>query len=631
MSVQNAGLIIKEARQKAGLSQEQLSEGVCTPLSLSRIENGSAGVSPGTFQALMAHAGVNCTAFPAFANRTDFDCFYSLKRVRFFLDSWQLAEAYAELERIEQWNWADNRFYYQEWLLLHGRLQFRSGCGDHAQIYESLLDALHISQPELDLMNFRHQFLSVNELELLICLAQEALYLARVSDCLHICTQISSYLTHIPLSFLDKDRLLAENGIAYAKYLLAVSDYEKALETSNYFRHQMAVNLDDGLLHELTFLTALGYYYTKETTQAYTYFKTAFFSAHAIGSCYATICKDYVLTHWDFVLPEGFSAFADIPLTSFPSKKAISSSLSDGTYDLSSPEALSIGGLIQSLRLEQSISQTVLCQGLCSKSKLSKIENGTLQPDVILAQTLLQRLGISDRVFTFYGDAKQSALQTLLFSLVQTPQRERQLIHHYINEMKHLCSQKDTLYMQWILFWEATTNETDAPIRPQKLYNALAVTLPDFTFNSVYGTCLSWAELGILNNLCSSHADADPARGTFYFYQLLEYYTNSSMDILEKKRLFPVTISMLIRHLYRQKRYSEILSLVSNFPALKDSIYFIGNVFAHYCQALAECGKSTEAVLYGCYSYYCMLGEESYANADALKNDLLHDFQITLL
>lgn len=56
MGVRNAGKAIREARLKAGLTQEQLSKGVCSVLSLSRIENGSAGVSPVTFQALMAHA-----------------------------------------------------------------------------------------------------------------------------------------------------------------------------------------------------------------------------------------------------------------------------------------------------------------------------------------------------------------------------------------------------------------------------------------------------------------------------------------------------------------------------------------------------------------------------------------------
>ena len=49
MSVRNAGKTIREARIKAGLTQEQLSEGVCSVLSLSRIENGSAGVSPVTY------------------------------------------------------------------------------------------------------------------------------------------------------------------------------------------------------------------------------------------------------------------------------------------------------------------------------------------------------------------------------------------------------------------------------------------------------------------------------------------------------------------------------------------------------------------------------------------------------
>ncbi len=59
MSVRNAGTTIKEARLKAGLTQEKLSENVCSVLSLSRIENGSCGVSPSTFQALMQHAGVS--------------------------------------------------------------------------------------------------------------------------------------------------------------------------------------------------------------------------------------------------------------------------------------------------------------------------------------------------------------------------------------------------------------------------------------------------------------------------------------------------------------------------------------------------------------------------------------------
>ena len=76
MSVRSAGKTIREARIKAGLSQEKLSDGICSLQSLSRIENESAGVSPSTFQALMARAGAPCEVFPVFENWNDCDCFF---------------------------------------------------------------------------------------------------------------------------------------------------------------------------------------------------------------------------------------------------------------------------------------------------------------------------------------------------------------------------------------------------------------------------------------------------------------------------------------------------------------------------------------------------------------------------
>ena len=122
MSVRNAGKAIREARIKAGLTQEKLSDGICSTLSLSRIENCTAGVSPSTFHALMSRAGTECEAFPTFASRTDFDCFYTLKRARFYLEAWQFEDAYHQLMSVQDMNWADNRFYYQEWLLLQYRI-----------------------------------------------------------------------------------------------------------------------------------------------------------------------------------------------------------------------------------------------------------------------------------------------------------------------------------------------------------------------------------------------------------------------------------------------------------------------------------------------------------------------------
>ena len=82
MGIRNAGIIIKEARLKAGLTQEQLSHGICTLNSLSFIENSRYGVSSSTFQALMAKAGSPCEAYPIFRDSKEFDAFICLKNAR---------------------------------------------------------------------------------------------------------------------------------------------------------------------------------------------------------------------------------------------------------------------------------------------------------------------------------------------------------------------------------------------------------------------------------------------------------------------------------------------------------------------------------------------------------------------
>ena len=78
MGIYNASNLIREARQKAGLTQEQMSEGICSPKVLSRIENGLTNVSHATFQALLERAGAPRSAFPVFDSREGFTCFYAL-------------------------------------------------------------------------------------------------------------------------------------------------------------------------------------------------------------------------------------------------------------------------------------------------------------------------------------------------------------------------------------------------------------------------------------------------------------------------------------------------------------------------------------------------------------------------
>ena len=633
MSIRNAGKTIKEARLKAGMTQEQLSEGICTVLSLSRIENGSSGVSPVTFQALMAHAGAPCEVYPIFASRTDFDCFYSLKRARYFLNSWQLQECYDELAAIESKSFADNKLYYQEWLYLYGSLLIRSGCHEHSDIYAIFLEAIHTTRPEIDFADFRQLFLSTTEIELLIAIAQEFLYLNDSDTCYIICSQIASYLASAELDYLKKDFLEAEYAISYSKYLLYIKDYEKVLSIADVYRHKMVQDSEDAPLLELTFLTALGYYYTGKKDAAYTYFKNTFYSAHAIESYYATICRNYLIEHNLFVLDNYLSKMEDISRINFPTKKVIdTSNLTDGTYDFFSPDILTIGRLIHDLRKEQCISQTILCQGLCSKSKLSKIENDLLQPDIFLAEALLQRLGISERVLTFWGNERESEIFQLHFKLMHCRLLTNEQKMDYMNRFRNLISEKKPNLLQSYIIDTCSLLNSPTEII-DRLQTGLYYSLPQFDIRLIHNYRLTWSELSLLNNIAYNYRSIDNEKCILYFSKLFDYLYINSLDILLVKNVFTLTYFMYSHSLYVQGRYFEVTRLLNDdsYKIHKGNSATFSYFLFYYCQSLAECKQLVTATKYAHYT--CSIQElyELTINSNALKNYLQDDFGICII
>lgn len=306
--------------------------------------------------------------------------------------------------------------------------------------------------------------------------------------------------------------------------------------------------------------------------------------------------------------------------------------MSDGTYDLLSPNVLTLGALIRELRTEQNISQTTLCQGLCSKSKLSKIETGALQPDIILAQTLLQRLGISDLVFTFYGNEKETRLTELHTRLNKLTLKDIETAQKYMDEMQGLISEKDTLYLQQLMIHNIFF-EANSVTKTKKLFETLSLTLPNLDINCIREYRLSWIEASLLNSFCSATRQSDSlAKAIRYFYKIFEYFDYIPTDILEKKRIFPVTLGILIRFLYAEKRYAEAIELNTFFkPTVNCSLYFTAQIYVHYCQCLAECQQSNAAYQYGMYARYCYLLTESPDYATVITDEMKRIYNINLL
>lgn len=315
-----------------------------------------------------------------------------------------------------------------------------------------------------------------------------------------------------------------------------------------------------------------------------------------------------------------------LPLNSFPLKQVTDTKLySDGSYDLFAPEVITLGSLIRELRMEQKISQQALCYGLCSKSKLSKIENNTLQPSVILAETLLQRLGISDRAFTFYGDDKEAILHDIRIKISFSPSHDFLSANPQISNALLLA--ENNLYQQYFLYRHAIAQDDNVQ-KINELLDALRITQPDFNFTISSSMSFSLCELNILNHLCAAYTQqAMPIKGILLYYQLLEYLLHYPRDILDKKRIISIFLAEMSSNLFATGHFAELCDLSPYFvlPAMKGYVYYVGIAHANYAQALGKCKRINELPINCCYAYYNFLITKS-KHATLFQKEILQDW-----
>lgn len=634
MSIQNRGKIIKSARKKANLSQEQVCAGICSVEMLTQAENGLLSLSASYFDALMSRTGSSFSAYPYYKSRSDFDCFYALKQALFYINSWQFENAYTELGFIEKQNWAENKFHYAEWILLHGKLQFLSDCCHHEKNYAFLLHGLRLTNPDINLLDFSNHLFSITEIEFLLLLAEETLYLKNYEECHSICSQIKQYLSQTHITYLDKERLLAQTALVLTKYNIAINNYDTAFSTIEPHCHQMAVNSEDLQLLRLTFLKGLCLYKKEESETALKLLKTALYSAHAIDSCYATICTNYLKGTTDIDM----KALFPLPLSELKNYKT-KYHVFLTQNDFAVPPTplylsyLSLGEIMKELREEQHLSQEIICQGLCSKSALSKIEHNRMQPDIYLTEALLQRLGISERPFEFYGNKQEHEFYTLKFKSMHTQLLGKEFLTTTISKLEEIAVSKNVVQTQILRLSQAPLCAA-VEEEIQMYYKALNLTLPHFDISRIHEFRLSWAELTILNNIAHLYIKTDiPTKSIYYFNQLESYYQSANPSIILKKNVYVPMIEMYCHTLYNQKHFKDILHLFKkeHFELSKSNSNYYSFLLFYYSQALGECKNYELATTLG--NYACALSKLHCLqnNARCLKRYFKEDFNIELI
>ena len=256
--------------------------------------------------------------------------------------------------------------------------------------------------------------------------------------------------------------------------------------------------------------------------------------------------------------------------------------------------------------------------------------SGDLQPDIALAEALLQRLGISERAFTFWGSEKDARFYDLKFKLIHDQLLPKETRREYQAEMERLVDGESALYRQEYLVDIAYEPE-DPRERILRLSEALGLTLPDFDIYNLSGYRLTWQELSILNLMAQSYqAAGEQGMATLFYSHILHYVEKNRMDILFLNTFLPNVYYRYCQTLYRQNHYAELIALCEriDITALKCNTNNLGGYLFYYSQVLAEASRTEEAVLAAVQS--CALNDlvGLFRNAPILKDGFREDFFI---
>lgn len=199
------------------------------------------------------------------------------------------------------------------------------------------------------------------------------------------------------------------------------------------------------------------------------------------------------------------------------------------------------GEFIAKLRTEKDISQSELCAGLCTKSMLSRFERGEREPEKLMQNRFLTRLGVAPENyenFLYYDDYCRW-------------EKRQGIIHHILEEKmgtakELLESYRQEYDMEYVLekqFYLAMLAQIERYEGADKIYlaelfeNALALTVSDFKNGGFLERVLSLEEINLL--LEYIHCSEGPLAA---YEEVLGYIDKMERDLLGMAKIYPKTV-----------------------------------------------------------------------------------------
>lgn len=281
------GEVIRQRRLELGLTQEELCEGICEPMTISRFENGKQTPSRNRIKAILQRLGLPDDRFYGLLSAKELEisslekeivsCHVRFERATGDEKSEIRLETLEVHKRLEAVMDKDDTLSKQ--LILRSKYLVGTDNGPYSldDGLDILLDAIRITSPRFDLDNISAGLYTENEIKLINNIGLCYLRAGRHYDSIDVFKQLLRYLQNNWKKIPPNRALIPLVASNYARELEIVKRFDEAVEIAEYGRK---ICVDYGhyqVLPSLMFILAECHYHKGEYAESKELYRQAYY------------------------------------------------------------------------------------------------------------------------------------------------------------------------------------------------------------------------------------------------------------------------------------------------------------------------------------------------------------------
>lgn len=287
------GEAIKKRRLELGLTQEQLCEGICEPITVSRLENGKQTPSRNRINALLERLDMPADRYYALLSKNELDIDALQKEIISYNVRFEKAtadekpeirklalDAHKKLEAI-----IDDDDTLSKQFILRSRVFVGTEDGEYSfdEKIRMLTEAIRITSPRFELDEISRGLYTTDEIKIINLLALAYSRAGKSVDAISIWSQLHKYIRkhflNIPLTRAHLNMVL----LNYARELDIIGQFEKAIEIAE---EGQQICLSYGHYHSLPGLLAVQaecYHFLGDDVKSRDFYFQAYYLMKIVG------------------------------------------------------------------------------------------------------------------------------------------------------------------------------------------------------------------------------------------------------------------------------------------------------------------------------------------------------------